>query len=164
MSNISPHPVLHLFADQGKIAQVVRNLLSNALKFTSRDGAVSVTLSVVEEVHTPDVEKGLPSGKWTRFLNMLSPPGRGSFLIRSPKTYSQAFLGSKYLLIDVKDTGVGISLVKMTHSIENIFHFDLSAYFSQEKQQDLFGGSVQFSPGVLQQGQGAGLGLHGIPY
>ena len=104
MNRIPPLPVLHLFANQGKIAQVVRNLLSNALKFTSRNGTVSVILSVdeeEEEFHALDVEKALPTGTWTRFLKSLSPP---AFLKRSPKTYTESFLASKFLVIDVKDT------------------------------------------------------------
>ena len=117
VSSIPPQPVLHLFADQGKVAQVVRNLLSNALKFTNRNGTVHVALSVEEEAHVPDVEKALPTGKWTRFLKSLSTPARSSFL-RSPKTYCESFLVSKYLVIDVVDSGVGISLVKLTLPID----------------------------------------------
>jgi signal transduction histidine kinase len=88
---------------------VVRNLLSNALKFTSRNGTIRVTLSVQEDLTTTgsaaeEMEPSSSSNKWVRFFNR--------FLLRSPKTYSEAFpFDAKTLIIEVVDSGVGISLV-----------------------------------------------------
>jgi signal transduction histidine kinase len=39
-----------LNADPNKFAQIIRNLISNALKFTHRDGTISVAISVDRNV------------------------------------------------------------------------------------------------------------------
>ena len=41
------HPQIH--CDKFKISQVIRNLISNALKFTPADGEVSIRLELVED-------------------------------------------------------------------------------------------------------------------
>ena len=120
MSSIPPQPVLHLFADQGKVAQVVRNLLSNALKFTNRNGTIRINL-YVEEDHAAAAAAGsvaaggvadasnkqASSGAWASYFFFFS-----GFLLRSPKTYSESFpVQAKTLIIEVVDSGVGISLV-----------------------------------------------------
>ena len=116
VSSIPPQPVLHLFADQGKVAQVVRNLLSNALKFTNRNGTIRINL-FVEEDHAAAAaaaggggggasNKQASSGAWASYFFF------GGFLLRSPKTYSESFpVQAKTLVIEVVDSGVGISLV-----------------------------------------------------
>ena len=116
MSSIPPQPVLHLFADQGKVAQVVRNLLSNALKFTNRNGTIRINL-FVEEDHAAAAaaaggggasNKQASSGAWASYFFFFF----GGFLLRSPKTYSESFpVQAKTLIIEVVDSGVGISLV-----------------------------------------------------
>ena len=82
--------------------------MSNALKFTSRNGTIRVNLSMHEELTTDSAaeeeEGASSSNKWIRFFNR--------FLLRSPKTYSEALtFNAKTLIIEVVDSGVGISLV-----------------------------------------------------
>ena len=107
-NNIPTQACTQLFADKLKIAQVVRNLLSNALQFTTRNDTVCVTLSIEENC---DIEKALSSHdeKWHRFA---APMRRCSFL-RSPKTYNESFMviTNKFLILEVADSGVGISSV-----------------------------------------------------
>ena len=71
--------------DTNKIAQVVRNLVSNGLKFTPKDGTVEATLSV-QEVTAEDeaVDTNTAGAKYTT---------------------------NKVLVFSVKDSGAGISPV-----------------------------------------------------
>ena len=70
-------------ADRNKLSQVIRNLISNALKFTPEGGLVTVSVSV------SDIEKLAPLAQYSR-----SQKGKGPVL-----------------RIEVKDTGPGIAQV-----------------------------------------------------
>ena len=109
MKNIPSQPHVQLFADKAKIAQVIRNLLSNALQFTNKNDTVCATLGIEEKF---DIEMALPTED-DKISGFLSPIRRCSFL-QSPKTYNESFMVSKYLTIEATDSGVGISSVSET--------------------------------------------------
>ena len=78
----------YLKADKNKFNQVIRNLVSNALKFTPRDGTVSIDLQLIRR-----------STQKSRRLSRAS--------IADEQTVSDFDV----LLMKVKDTGAGISQV-----------------------------------------------------
>eukprot|EP00607_Mallomonas_marina_P010604 CAMPEP_0182422460 /NCGR_PEP_ID=MMETSP1167-20130531/8165_1 /TAXON_ID=2988 /ORGANISM="Mallomonas Sp, Strain CCMP3275" /LENGTH=481 /DNA_ID=CAMNT_0024600543 /DNA_START=986 /DNA_END=2431 /DNA_ORIENTATION=- len=51
--------LLTLFVDGNKIAQVIRNLVSNGLKFTPRGGTVTVRVSIVDDLINNRLQKAL---------------------------------------------------------------------------------------------------------
>ena len=57
----TPEDTIDLFTDEGKLSQILRNFISNALKFTER-GSVTVSARI-----EPGIE-GKPSGKPLRFI------------------------------------------------------------------------------------------------
>ena len=142
-----------VYMDKFKMDQVLRNLISNALKFTPRGGSVSVSASFVPN----DGGTTLPKWKVANFFNIWP---RWTSKVRSsdhhdieqgqsastghlnihntcPRGDSSDVINGK-LVITVTDTGAGISLVN---------------------QRRLFHEIVQFNPEVLQAGGGSGLGL-----
>ena len=111
-----PHSLLQLHADPGKISQVISNLVSNAMKFTSPNGSLYVTLSVEDEQH--DLEMGCSFDERGHCIPKLPSLGPISKL-RSPKTYAESFSASQFLVITVVDSGIGISAV-IRHGKANV--------------------------------------------
>ncbi len=58
---------LCIFVDTNKIAQVVRNLVSNGLKFTPNGGTVDVTVSVIED--GMQATGGECERQWSRYIS-----------------------------------------------------------------------------------------------
>jgi signal transduction histidine kinase len=143
-----------IFADKFKMDQVIRNLISNALKFTAPGGAVTLKASFVYRADAESARSARQAE--ATVLNVLasdSPARRLSkkhrYFQRSSATvplesvscqsndsYSDPLSG--YLAVVVTDTGAGIS---------------------KQNQIRLFKEIVQFSPEKLQSGGGSGLGL-----
>ena len=148
-------PTDGIFADKFKMDQVIRNLMSNALKFTPRGGVVTIKATFVQdsaiesarnqcdrqatsEVVLPPV----PISRMTsKFMNILHHRKLNSIAnlddTDEPNETVQAGLRGK-LVVTVMDTGAGIS---------------------KENQARLFNEIVQFNPEKLQAGGGSGLGL-----
>jgi signal transduction histidine kinase len=139
--------------DSGKIGQVLRNLISNALKFTPVDGTIDVSVRFVREMSMNAATFGsydeaivTGSGDIESGIGHDGPTGgsAGTYFFHSspPQSYVHAdHPPSKphYVRIDVKDSGVGLSV---------------------EKQQQLFDGVVQFEDRESINRFGAGLGLY----
>ena len=149
------HPLMThdtIFIDKFKMDQVIRNLISNALKFTPRGGIVTVDASFVENnlttVHR--ITNGVDGREsLSQSQSHSSPTGRvnKSEKIRRVSTTQNVneswaesdprSIDGKLVLV-VTDTGAGISM---------------------ENQKRLFKDIVQFNPEKLQAGGGSGLGL-----
>lgn len=91
---IDSHPCM-VYADPGKIEQVLDNLVSNAIKFTNK-GTISVTYHESDEkviVSVEDTGIGIPEAHWPRLFDRF---------YRTDKARSR----------DMGGTGLGLSVVK----------------------------------------------------
>ncbi|MDD3593963.1 MAG: hybrid sensor histidine kinase/response regulator [Candidatus Gastranaerophilales bacterium] len=76
-----------VYADMQKVEQILTNLTSNAIKFTGKDGSVSITLDKIQA-------KNLDISKFYE--------------------YNKEPLAENYFLVQVQDTGIGIAKENMT--------------------------------------------------
>ena len=92
----------HFLFDKEKLEQVIFNLLSNALKFTSERGEVSLTL---EKVQSIDSKQGL-------FRIVVSDSGVGIATENLTKVFDRFFQEDSAVTRNYPGTGIGLSLVK----------------------------------------------------
>ena len=124
-----------LQVDRHKMSQVIRNILSNAIKFTPSDGSVTIKISRINRGKVISVgnEKSTMLHSLHLMRNTIVPLStHGNHTILSDEGLSDT------LRIEVTDNGAGISI---------------------DDQKKLFGQYVQFNAGKLQKGNGSGLGL-----
>ena len=139
--------------DKNKVVQVIRNVVSNAIKFTPTRGRIQINVKFV-----PDAQyvKKARSGQGrtfrrnkSRVIPIDSERGCDSDVEMNMSVSSQvserlglASASSRQipgeLVIEIKDNGAGIS---------------------EENQRRLFKEVVQFNPELLQNGGGSGLGM-----
>lgn len=95
-----------LRADPNKLGQVIRNLVSNSIKFTPRNGVVTVELELVDGGAVGPVR--LKAGGSS--VTSLSRDGvvLGS---QSEPTYQKELYNDVFLRVSVKDTGSGMKVV-----------------------------------------------------
>ena len=136
--------------DKYKVIQVIRNVVSNALKFTPASGKIQVNVRFEPRAQWPGaVEESPPTnsccGRSILFPLVVNSDGDHVAIDMSvmrrlapiPISSSKKQLFGE-LVIEIKDNGVGIS---------------------EENQRRLFKEVVQFSPELLQNGGGSGLGM-----
>ena len=126
--------------DKNKVVQVIRNVVSNAIKFTPASGKIQVNLKFepVSKLALTSIESpraGLCC-RLTRVAPDIDAKGSDDAAIDVEKNASQQVSGE--LVIEIKDSGAGIS---------------------EENQRRLFKEVVQFNPELLQNGGGSGLGM-----
>lgn len=153
-SHLHLQPRDSIFADKFKMDQVIRNLISNALKFTPSGGTVTIRATFIPSIDQDSArpspfldssvsskKRGLSKGRITDRITY----GRSSRSLKTvpvgdgiESTAEEIHPCHGRLVISVKDSGAGIS---------------------KENQSRLFKEIVQFSPEKLQAGGGSGLGL-----
>ena len=139
-----------IFVDKFKMDQVIRNLISNALKFTPRGGSINISAKFVFSVGSQktlnvssvDGPGFIGSKSFIGMFDDFCRKGRRATAIVTPvyvdDTNPEICPVDGYLVLVVTDTGAGISM---------------------ENQKRLFKDIVQFNPEKLQAGGGSGLGL-----
>mmetsp|Transcript_14807 Transcript_14807/g.21853 ORF Transcript_14807/g.21853 Transcript_14807/m.21853 type:complete len:515 (-) Transcript_14807:150-1694(-) len=134
---------LRVIGDDIRLTQVLRNIISNALKFTPAEGNVKVTAKYLPN--------GLPDAKPVQL---------------SSSDISQLYLNPRFgsVVISVQDNGEGLSedqlseLFKEGVQVSRFFFRTVCAFFCLLTDSFLFN-YVQFNVNKLQHGGGSGLGL-----
>jgi signal transduction histidine kinase/CheY-like chemotaxis protein len=141
-----------IFADKFKMDQVIRNLISNALKFTPRGGAVTIKSFFVYDPVTQDVNRAVStSGKCTSVSTENSPrQSKGNMLQTLLQQRKTSRVGAIDGISPIRDPIKGKLVIIVT---------DTGVGISTENQKRLFKEIIQFNPEKLQAGGGSGLGL-----
>ena len=133
-----------VYVDKNKVVQVIRNVVSNAIKFTPAFGVIKVNVLFAPSLQ--DIKRRKSGGS----SRSLSKSTKGAALITGiddavaadplPSTAMEAHPEPVpgELVIAIKDSGAGIS---------------------EANQKKLFNQVVQFHPELLQNGGGSGLGM-----
>ena len=169
-----------LFVDNSKLGQVIRNIMSNAIKFTPAKGAIQVSIKFVS---------GSKSIKEDKPVSELTEEKPQQYLVAKLKYFftSRNYTINKYDPVNGSSTG-SQKITLLTNSLSHdsdesdieegdsaltysdinehtkngmlvIEVKDSGAGISFENQQLLFKEVVQFNPEKLQAGGGSGLGL-----
>jgi signal transduction histidine kinase len=142
-----------IYADKFKMDQVIRNLMSNALKFTPRGGSVTINASFVYDSHEEAMRCVVDAGLKTA-AHSFSDARRASRKAVGRILRNPASVACCPDITSGRDTGSSLTRGKLVVVVT-----DTGAGISKENQARLFNEIVQFSPEKLQAGGGSGLGL-----
>ena len=150
--HLQPHD--SIFADKFKMDQVIRNLISNALKFTPSGGTVTIRATFIPSIDQDSV-------KPSPFLDSsVSSKRRG---LSKSRIADRIIYGRSSRSLKTVPSGGDIEStieeIPPCHGRLVITVNDSGAGISKENQNRLFKEIVQFSPEKLQAGGGSGLGL-----
>ena len=139
------HDTDEVSVDKNKVVQVIRNVVSNAIKFTPASGKIQVNLKFVfplkltaGRAESPIVLLGCRPTRVTPGNNAENGQDAAIDVVQTPSSSQITRRVSGELIIEVRDSGAGIS---------------------EENQRRLFKEVVQFNPELLQNGGGSGLGM-----
>ena len=131
-----------VYVDKNKVVQVIRNVVSNAIKFTPAFGKIQVNVRFLPSRLAMKRGKSMGNlslGLSTKLAALTSDSDDGAtdpLLTTSLRARVDPVPGE--LVIEIKDSGAGIS---------------------EANQKKLFNEVVQFHPELLQNGGGSGLGM-----
>ena len=121
---------MQIVGDEVRLTQVLRNLMSNALKFTPKRGKIVVSISWAQELQLQYESK-------KKKKSTPEPDEQHEFTLK--KGGQVTFAPCGYLQLSVSDTGAGMTV---------------------EQMSNVFNRGTQFNVNELQCGQGSGLGLY----
>ena len=139
--------------DKNKVVQVIRNVVSNAIKFTPARGKIQINIKFVPDAQYVKKARSGQGKTFRRNKSRVIPTDSGhggdsdiemNMSVRSQVSGRLGLASSSLkqvpgeLVIEIKDNGAGISEVN---------------------QRRLFKEVVQFNPELLQNGGGSGLGM-----
>ena len=114
-SELSPKFIQHacIKVDQGKMGQVIRNLISNALKFTPHGGSVTVAIThfSIGDKSEEKVNTGAELNVLSRFHETGGAPGSTATVM-------------DIMRLEVRDTGAGISSANLTQLFGQYVQFN----------------------------------------
>ena len=149
---IEPYDSIHV--DKFKMDQVIRNLVSNALKFTPRGGTVTVQASFIHD----SVLAKLPHSDLERRSSVILNAGCASIFNYFKEKFPLRRRSNRVASEHESDLGPNNSAISLTGKLVVVV-VDSGAGISIENQKRLFKDIVQFNPEKLQAGGGSGLGL-----
>lgn len=139
---------IHVVADDLRLAQVLNNLVANAIKFTEQNGFVRIRVSKKERVD--ETRSGFAGANRVDLLFTVSDTGTGVSPEMLPRLFRPFSQGGNNRMNQYAGTGLGLSICKslvtlMGGSIGMYNNRDAAARAAEASEQDRRGASFNFS-------------------